>query len=72
VGGRGKSPMILPLAGGKVAVITLWELVMVLDLHRQGLSINLSPKRRRVDPRPCSMPPPGTRRCAATADVNMT
>jgi hypothetical protein len=34
------SPMLFPLAGGSGAVIKLGELVMILDLHRQGLSVS--------------------------------
>src|SRR5215510_7692168 len=32
--------MLLPLAGGSGTVIKLGELVMILDLHRQGLSVS--------------------------------
>jgi transposase len=32
--------MLFPLAGGGGAVIKLGELVMILDLHRQGLSVS--------------------------------
>jgi hypothetical protein len=34
------SPMLFPLAGGSGAAIKLGELVMILDLHRQGLSVS--------------------------------
>jgi hypothetical protein len=34
------SPMLFPLAGGSGAVIKLGELEMILDLHRQGLSVS--------------------------------
>jgi hypothetical protein len=33
------SPMLFPLVGGSGEVIKLGELVMILDLHRQGLSV---------------------------------
>jgi hypothetical protein len=32
--------MLFPLAGGSGAVIKLGELLMILDLHRQGLSVS--------------------------------
>jgi hypothetical protein len=36
-GWRLDSPMLLPSAGGRGRVIKIGELVMILDLHRQGL-----------------------------------
>jgi transposase len=41
--------MLLPLAGGGGAVIKLGELVMILDLHRQGLSVSAIARRLGVD-----------------------
>jgi hypothetical protein len=52
---RGESaPMLLPLAGGSGTVINLGEVVMILELHRQGLKISaiarqLSRSRYRAD-----------------------
>ena len=41
-GGRtaGRSSMLSPEAGGDGKVIKLGEVVMILDLHRQGLSVS--------------------------------
>jgi transposase len=44
---RESAPMLLPLAGGRGTVIKLGELVMILDLHRQGLTV--SAIARQVD-----------------------
>jgi transposase len=41
--------MLFPLAGGSGAVIKLGELVMILDLHRQGLSISAIARHLRID-----------------------
>src|SRR5277367_2720022 len=38
-----------PIGGREDAVITLGELVMILDLHRQGLSISEIARRLDVD-----------------------
>jgi transposase len=43
------SPMLFPLAGGGGAVIKLGELVMILDLHRQGLSVSAIARQLSVD-----------------------
>jgi len=43
------SPMLFPLAGGSGAVIKLGELVMILDLHRQGLSVSAIARQLCVD-----------------------
>jgi hypothetical protein len=32
--------MLVPLAGGSGTVVTLGELVMILELHRQGLKVS--------------------------------
>ncbi len=41
--------MLFPLAGGSGAVIKLGELVMILDLHRQGLSVSAIARQLCVD-----------------------
>src|SRR5271165_3097188 len=41
--------MLFPLAGGNGAVIKLGELVMILDLHRQGLSVSAIARQLGVD-----------------------
>jgi len=41
--------MLLPLAGGSGAVIKLGELVMILDLHQQGLSVSAIARQLCVD-----------------------
>src|ERR1700736_403840 len=41
--------MLFPLAGGRGAVIKLGELVMILDLHRQGLSVSAIARQLCVD-----------------------
>ena len=43
------SPMLLPLAGGSGAVIKIGELVMILDLHRQGLSVSAIARQLGID-----------------------
>jgi transposase len=43
------SPMLYPLAGGGGAVIKLGELVMILDLHRRGLSISAIARQLCLD-----------------------
>ena len=43
------SPMLFPLVGGSGAVIKLGELVMILDLHRQGLSVSAFARQLCVD-----------------------
>jgi transposase len=41
--------MLFPLAGGSGAVIKLGELVMILDLHRQGLSVSAIARHLCID-----------------------
>ena len=41
--------MLLPLAGGSGAVIKLGELVMILDLHRQGLTVSAIARQLGID-----------------------
>jgi transposase len=41
--------MLLPLAGGSNAVVTLGELMMILDLHRQGLTISAIARQLGID-----------------------
>jgi transposase len=41
--------MLFPLAGGNGAVIKLGEIVMILDLHRQGLSVSVIARQLGVD-----------------------
>jgi len=41
--------MLFPLAGGGGAVIKLGELVMILDLHRQGLSVSAIARQLCID-----------------------
>src|SRR3546814_13645301 len=38
--GGGELPMLLPIGGRSSAVIKLGEMIMILDLHRQGLSVS--------------------------------
>jgi transposase len=48
-GRRNDSPMLLPLAGGRGAVIKLGELVMILELHRQGISVSAIARQLGID-----------------------
>jgi transposase len=41
--------MLFPLAGGSGAVIKLGELLMILDLHRQGLSVSAIARHLSID-----------------------
>jgi transposase len=41
--------MLLPLAGGSGAVVKLGELMMILELHRQGLSISAIARQLGMD-----------------------
>jgi transposase len=41
--------MLFPLAGGSGAVINLGELLMILDLHRQGLSVSAIARQLCID-----------------------
>jgi hypothetical protein len=38
--------MLLPLAGGSSTVVTLRELMMILELHRQGLKVSEKPVQK--------------------------
>jgi hypothetical protein len=38
--GHMPSPILLPMVGRGISVIKLREMMMVLDLHRQGLSVS--------------------------------
>jgi transposase len=41
--------MLFPLAGGSSAVVTLGELVMILELHRQGLKVSAIARQTGLD-----------------------
>ena len=41
--------MLLPLAGGSGAVVKLGELMMILDLHRQGLTVSAIARQLGMD-----------------------
>nr|WP_210267052.1 IS21 family transposase [Methylocystis silviterrae] len=41
--------MLLPLAGGERAVIKLGEIVMILELHRQGISVSAIARQLGID-----------------------
>jgi transposase len=41
--------MLLPLAGGSSAVVNLGELMMILELHRQGLKVSAIARQLGVD-----------------------
>jgi transposase len=41
--------MLFPLAGGRGAVIKLGEVVMILDLHWQGLSVSAIARQLCID-----------------------
>jgi transposase len=41
--------MLLPLAGGSGAVVKLGELVMILELHRQGLTVSAIARQLGLD-----------------------
>jgi hypothetical protein len=43
------SPMLLPLAGGERAVIKFGEIVMILELHRQGISVSAIARQLGMD-----------------------
>jgi transposase len=43
------SPMLIPLAGGSSAVVTLGEVVMILELHRQGLKVSAIARQTGLD-----------------------
>jgi transposase len=48
-GQRTDSPMLLLLAGREGAVIKLGELVMILELHRQGVSVSAIARQLGID-----------------------
>jgi DNA-binding MarR family transcriptional regulator len=48
-GQRTDSPMLLLLAGSEGAVIKLGELVMILELHRQGVSVSAIARQLGID-----------------------
>ena len=41
--------MLIPLAGGSSAVVTLGEVVMILELHRQGLKVSAIARKTGLD-----------------------
>jgi transposase len=41
--------MLLPLAGGSSKVVTLGELMMILELHRQGLKVSAIARQLGID-----------------------
>jgi transposase len=41
--------MLLPLAGGSSTVVNLGELMMILDLHRQGLTVSAIARQLGID-----------------------
>src|SRR5258708_24444341 len=41
--------MLLPLAGGSSTVVTLGELMMILELHRQGLKVAAIARQLGID-----------------------
>src|SRR5439155_22043402 len=41
--------MLLPLAGGGSTVVNLGELMMILDLHRQGLTVSAIARQLGID-----------------------
>ena len=46
---RESPPMLLPLAGGSSTVVTLGELMMILELHRQGLKVSAIARQLGID-----------------------
>ena len=43
------SPMLVPLAGGSSTVVNLGEVMMILELHRQGLKVSAIARQLGVD-----------------------
>src|SRR3954462_12906133 len=43
------SPMLLPVAGGSGTVVNLGELMMILELHRQGLTVSAIARQLGLD-----------------------
>ena len=54
-------PMLFPLVGGRGTVVTLGELMMILELHLEGLSLGHCPsaRHRSQDRSPIHRPRPG-------------
>jgi transposase len=46
---RESPPMLLPLAGGSGTVVKLGELMMILELHRQGLTVSAIARQLGLD-----------------------
>jgi transposase len=46
---RESPPMLLPLAGGSGTVVKLGELMMILELHRQGLTVSAIARQLGMD-----------------------
>jgi transposase len=46
---RESAPMLLPLAGGRGTVIKLGELVMIMELHRQGMTVSAIARQLNMD-----------------------
>jgi hypothetical protein len=42
-------PLLLPLAGGNSTVVNLGELMMILELHRQGLTVSAIARQLGID-----------------------
>jgi transposase len=57
-GRRAESPKVPPVGGREDAVIKLGELVMILDLHRQGLSVSAIARQVGVDRKPSGIASP--------------
>jgi hypothetical protein len=45
--------MLLPVAGGSGTVVNLGELMMILELHRQGLTVAAIARQLGIDRRWC-------------------
>ena len=41
--------MLLPMVGRGVSVVKIGEIVMILDLHRQGLSVSAIARKSGID-----------------------
>ena len=41
--------MLLPVAGGSGTVVSLGELMMILELHRQGLTVSAIARQLGID-----------------------
>jgi hypothetical protein len=42
-------PMLLPLAGGRGTVVKFWEFIMILELHRWGMTIAAIARQLGID-----------------------